>query len=95
MNISRRERQWYLQIVLAFLGIAVFAWALERVADAVEDAMAGAFAASDMGARVYRAPVASEGVCVVEAASLPPPPPLHAANATAHDATSAVRTALN
>ena len=48
-------------------GPSVFAWALERAADAVEDAMAGAFAASHMEARVYRAPVASEGVCVVEA----------------------------
>ena len=48
-------------------GPSVFAWALERAADAVEEAMAGAFAASDMEARVYRAPVASEGVCVVEA----------------------------
>ena len=48
-------------------GPAVFAWALERSADAVEEAMAGAFVASGMEARVYRAPVASEGVCVVEA----------------------------
>lgn len=48
-------------------GPSVFAWALERGADAVEEAMAGAFAASGMAARVYRAPVASDGVCVVEA----------------------------
>jgi hypothetical protein len=31
----------------------------------------------------------------VEAASLPPPLPLHAANASAHAITDAVRTALN
>ena len=48
-------------------GPSVFAWALGHVADAVEDAMAAAFAASGMEARVYRAPAASEGVCVVEA----------------------------
>jgi homoserine kinase len=48
-------------------GPSVFAWALERGADAVEEAMAAAFAASGMEARVYRAPVASNGVCVVEA----------------------------
>jgi homoserine kinase len=45
----------------------VFAWALEADADAVEEAMAGAFAEAGVEARAYRAPVASEGVRVAGA----------------------------
>jgi homoserine kinase len=43
-------------------GPSVFAWALEPSADAVEAAMAAAFAAAGVGARAYRAPVDSPGV---------------------------------
>jgi homoserine kinase len=45
-------------------GPSVFAWALEPGADAVEAAMAGAFAAAGLGARAYRAPVDSPGVAL-------------------------------
>jgi homoserine kinase len=45
-------------------GPSVFAWALEQSADAVEAAMAAAFAAAGVGARAYRAPVDSPGVCL-------------------------------
>jgi homoserine kinase len=45
-------------------GPSVFAWALEQSADAVETAMAGAFEAAGVGARAYRAPVDSPGVCL-------------------------------
>jgi homoserine kinase len=48
-------------------GPSVFAWALEADADAVEQAMADAFASVGMEARAYRAPVASEGVRVAGA----------------------------
>ena len=48
-------------------GPSVFAWALEADADAVEEAMAGAFAEAGGEARAYRAPVASEGVRVAGA----------------------------
>jgi homoserine kinase len=48
-------------------GPSVFAWALEADADAVEQAMLAAFAAAGVGARPYRAPVASEGVRVLGA----------------------------
>ena len=46
-------------------GPSVFAWALEKDALAVEAAMAGAFANAQLGAKAYRAPVASEGVKVI------------------------------
>jgi homoserine kinase len=45
-------------------GPSVFAWALEQSADAVEAAMAAAFEAAGVGARAYRAPVDSPGVCL-------------------------------
>ncbi|MEQ7874758.1 homoserine kinase [Sphingomonas sp. ASV193] len=48
-------------------GPSVFAWAAEREADAVESAMAGAFAAAGLGARAYRAPVESDGVRLLDA----------------------------
>ena len=48
-------------------GPSVFAWALENDADAVERAMAGAFAESGMEARSYRAPVGSDGVRLLDA----------------------------
>jgi homoserine kinase len=47
-------------------GPSVFAWALERGADEVEAAMASAFAASGMEARLYRAPITSDGVRIIE-----------------------------
>jgi homoserine kinase len=43
-------------------GPSVFAWADDDTADAVETAMAAAFAAAGRVARAYRAPLASEGV---------------------------------
>ncbi len=43
-------------------GPSVFAWASEDDADAVEQAMAAAFAAAGMAAKAYRAPIASAGV---------------------------------
>jgi len=46
-------------------GPSVFAWALEKQAQAVEAAMAGAFATAQLAAKAYRAPVASEGVKVI------------------------------
>lgn len=46
-------------------GPSVFAWALEMDADAVEHAMSEAFTNTGIGARAYRAPVASEGVRVL------------------------------
>jgi homoserine kinase len=46
-------------------GPSVFAWALEKNAQAVEAAMAVAFANAQLGAKAYRAPVASEGVKVI------------------------------
>lgn len=46
-------------------GPSVFAWALDSDADAVENAMAEAFAAAGLRARAYRAPVSSEGVRVL------------------------------
>jgi homoserine kinase len=45
-------------------GPSVFAWAPDREADAVEAAMAQAFADAGIAARTYRAPAASEGVRV-------------------------------
>jgi len=48
-------------------GPSVFAWALEADADAVEQAMLAAFADAGVGARPYRAAVASEGVRVLGA----------------------------
>ena len=45
-------------------GPSVFAWALEKDADAVEDAMSWAFVESGLAARAYRAPVGSAGVRV-------------------------------
>lgn len=48
-------------------GPSVFAWALEADADAVEHAMLAAFAAAGVGARPYRAAVASQGVRVLGA----------------------------
>lgn len=45
-------------------GPSVFAWATAADAERVEQAMAAAFAKADIGARAYRAPVASEGVKV-------------------------------
>lgn len=48
-------------------GPSVFAWAAEADADPVEQAMAAAFAEAGVGARAYRAPVASEGVKVAAA----------------------------
>lgn len=45
-------------------GPSVFAWVEEDRADAVEAAMAKAFAAAGVGARAYRAPAASDGVRV-------------------------------
>lgn len=46
-------------------GPSVFAWALEAEAQKVESAMAAAFAAAQLSAKAYRAPVASEGVKVI------------------------------
>ena len=46
-------------------GPSVFAWALEADAKKVESAMAAAFAAAQLSAKAYRAPVASEGVKVI------------------------------
>ena len=46
-------------------GPSVFAWALQADAQKVESAMAAAFAAAHLGAKAYRAPVASEGVKVI------------------------------
>ena len=46
-------------------GPSVFAWALEADADQVERAMAEAFAKAGIGARAYRAPIASTGVKVL------------------------------
>jgi homoserine kinase len=46
-------------------GPSVFAWALEADAQKVESAMAAAFAAAQLSAKAYRAPVASEGVKVI------------------------------
>jgi homoserine kinase len=46
-------------------GPSVFAWALEADAQKVESAMAAAFADAQLGAKAYRAPVASEGVKVI------------------------------
>jgi len=46
-------------------GPSVFAWAQEGDAPAVEAAMAATFAAAKLGAKAYRAPVASEGVKVI------------------------------
>jgi homoserine kinase len=48
-------------------GPSVFAWTVEKDADAVEKAMSAAFATAGVSARAYRAPVASEGVKVVAA----------------------------
>jgi homoserine kinase len=48
-------------------GPSVFAWSLEADADAVEQAMLAAFADAGVGARPYRAAVASEGVRVLGA----------------------------
>jgi homoserine kinase len=45
-------------------GPSVFAWADEKDADRVEDAMSWAFVESGIAARAYRAPVASPGVRV-------------------------------
>jgi homoserine kinase len=45
-------------------GPSVFSWALSADADAVEAAMAQAFAAANIPARAYRAPVDSKGVQV-------------------------------
>jgi homoserine kinase len=45
-------------------GPSVFAWALEQDADTVEAAMTAAFEAAGIGARAYRAPVDSPGVCL-------------------------------
>ncbi|TFI59448.1 homoserine kinase [Sphingomonas parva] len=45
-------------------GPSVFAWALEKDADAVEDAMSWSFVEAGIAARAYRAPVASQGVRV-------------------------------
>ena len=46
-------------------GPSVFAWALEADGKKVESAMAAAFAAAQLSAKAYRAPVASEGVKVI------------------------------
>lgn len=51
-------------------GPSVFAWALEGDADAVEDAMAWAFAEAGLAARAYRAPVESAGVRVERVAEV-------------------------
>ena len=48
-------------------GPSVFAWALDETAEAVERAMANAFAAAGVQARAYRASVASDGVRVAGA----------------------------
>jgi homoserine kinase len=48
-------------------GPSVFAWAVEKDADAVEKAMSAAFKTAGLAAHAYRAPVASEGVKVVAA----------------------------
>ncbi|HET7817219.1 MAG TPA: homoserine kinase [Sphingomicrobium sp.] len=48
-------------------GPSVFAWATAADAESVEQAMAAAFAKAGVGARAYRAPVASEGVKVAAA----------------------------
>lgn len=45
-------------------GPSVFAWALKTDADAVEQAMARAFAEAGIDAKAYRAPIASGGVRV-------------------------------
>ena len=45
-------------------GPSVFAWALQRDADKVEDAMSQAFMEAGLAARAYRAPVLSEGLRV-------------------------------
>ena len=46
---------------------SVFAWTVSAKAEAVEQAMSAAFAASGVAADSYRAPVASEGVKVIGA----------------------------
>jgi homoserine kinase len=46
-------------------GPSVFAWAPSEVSEAVEQAMHSAFAAAGMAATAYRAPAASEGVCIL------------------------------
>jgi homoserine kinase len=46
-------------------GPSVFAWALEKDAQAVEAAMSASFATAQLAAMAYRAPVASEGVKVI------------------------------
>jgi homoserine kinase len=48
-------------------GPSVFAWATNSDADAVEDAMAEAFANAGLAARAYRAPISSAGVTVLGA----------------------------
>jgi homoserine kinase len=48
-------------------GPSVFAWAVSAKAEAVEQAMSAAFAASGVAADAYRAPAASEGVKVIGA----------------------------
>lgn len=45
-------------------GPSVFAWALEKDAEKVEDAMSWAFMEAGLAARAYRAPVLSEGARV-------------------------------
>ena len=46
-------------------GPSIFAWALEKDADAVERAMADAFSAASVEARCYRAPLDSAGVKIL------------------------------
>ena len=46
-------------------GPSVFAWSMDADADAVEQAMTGAFAGADVKTRAYRAPIASAGVKVL------------------------------
>ncbi len=48
-------------------GPSVFAWAADANADAVEHAMAAAFAKAGLEARAYRAPIASAGAKVLSA----------------------------
>jgi homoserine kinase len=48
-------------------GPSVFAWALDSDAESVEQAMSRAFAAADIEARAYRAPLCCEGVRVESA----------------------------
>jgi homoserine kinase len=48
-------------------GPSVFAWAVEKDADAVETAMSAAFRNAGLAARAYRAPAASSGVKVAGA----------------------------